>query len=154
MLAAIITRPMWCAARLPSQRERSNRRSAKHHRLADIAVCVARLQRAGAPLSDGPGSFDSLRRDVTVTRCGRGQPDVDVVVDRVLEPARVLTGARYATFGVLGSSRTELERFITVGPRAGGTPLSLTPRSANYFMVFMACMAPLDPLGMTRPGTA
>jgi two-component system, NarL family, sensor histidine kinase DevS len=33
----------------------------------------------------------------------------------VLESARELTGARYAALGVLDSSRTELERFITVG---------------------------------------
>jgi signal transduction histidine kinase len=41
--------------------------------------------------------------------------DVDVVLNRVLESARELTGARYAALGVLGSSRTELERFLTIG---------------------------------------
>ena len=44
-----------------------------------------------------------------------GELDVDVVVDRVLESARALTGARYAALGVLDASRTELARFITVG---------------------------------------
>ena len=44
-----------------------------------------------------------------------GELDVDMVVDRVLESARALTGARYAALGVLDASRTELARFITVG---------------------------------------
>jgi signal transduction histidine kinase len=44
-----------------------------------------------------------------------GELDLDVVVDRVLESARELTGARYAALGVLDSSRTGLERFITAG---------------------------------------
>lgn len=41
--------------------------------------------------------------------------DVDVVLERVLEAARELTGARYAALGVLDPSRNELERFITSG---------------------------------------
>ena len=44
-----------------------------------------------------------------------GELDLEVVVDRVLESARELTGARYAALGVLDSSRTGLERFITAG---------------------------------------
>jgi signal transduction histidine kinase len=41
--------------------------------------------------------------------------DVDLVLNRVLESARELTGARYAALGVLSGSRTELERFLTLG---------------------------------------
>ena len=44
-----------------------------------------------------------------------GELDMEVVVDRVLQSARELTGARYAALGVLDASRTELARFITVG---------------------------------------
>lgn len=44
-----------------------------------------------------------------------GELDLAAVIDRVLESARELTGARYAAIGVLDASRTELERFITVG---------------------------------------
>jgi signal transduction histidine kinase len=44
-----------------------------------------------------------------------GELDVEVVIGRVLDAARELTGARYAALGVLNGSRTELERFITVG---------------------------------------
>ncbi len=38
-----------------------------------------------------------------------------MVLERVLEAARELTGARYAALGILGGSRRELERFITAG---------------------------------------
>lgn len=41
--------------------------------------------------------------------------DVEVVLERVIDAARELTGARYAALGVLDRSRRELERFITVG---------------------------------------
>jgi signal transduction histidine kinase len=41
--------------------------------------------------------------------------DVDVVLRRVLEAARELTGAEYAALGVLDCSQSELERFITAG---------------------------------------
>jgi two-component system, NarL family, sensor histidine kinase DevS len=41
--------------------------------------------------------------------------DVDVVLERVLEAARGLTGAEYAALGVLDRSQSELERFITAG---------------------------------------
>jgi hypothetical protein len=34
-----------------------------------------------------------------------GELDLDRVIDRVLEAARELTGARYAALGVLGASR-------------------------------------------------
>jgi signal transduction histidine kinase len=41
--------------------------------------------------------------------------DLDVVLDRVLESAQELTGARYAALGVLDQSHSELSRFITRG---------------------------------------
>ena len=41
--------------------------------------------------------------------------DVDLVLERVLEAARELTGAEYAALGVLDRSQSELERFITAG---------------------------------------
>ncbi len=41
--------------------------------------------------------------------------DLEVVLNRVLDSARELTGARYAALGVVGDSRTELERFLTIG---------------------------------------
>jgi signal transduction histidine kinase len=41
--------------------------------------------------------------------------DLDVVLERVLEAGRELTGARYAALGVLDRSCGELERFLTAG---------------------------------------
>ena len=41
--------------------------------------------------------------------------DLDAVLERVVEAAREVSGASYAALGVLDRSRTELERFITVG---------------------------------------
>jgi len=50
-----------------------------------------------------------------IARSVLAELDGDVVLQRVLESARALTGARYAALGVLSGSRTELERFITIG---------------------------------------
>jgi len=58
---------------------------------------------------------DQARSLLQVAGSVLGQLDVDVVVDRVLEAARELTGARYAALGVLDASTAELDRFITVG---------------------------------------
>src|SRR5580658_1671378 len=41
--------------------------------------------------------------------------DERAVLDRVLEAAREITGARYAAIGVLNDDRSELEQFLTVG---------------------------------------
>ena len=41
--------------------------------------------------------------------------DVETVLVRVLAAAKDLTGAQYAALGVLGESRTELSRFLTLG---------------------------------------
>jgi len=41
--------------------------------------------------------------------------DVGLILDRLLELARELTGARYAALGILDERRTELEQFLTVG---------------------------------------
>jgi GAF domain-containing protein len=41
--------------------------------------------------------------------------NVDLVLERIVEAARQLTGARYAALGVLDRSRHELERFMTAG---------------------------------------
>jgi signal transduction histidine kinase len=41
--------------------------------------------------------------------------DLGVVLERVLETARELTGARYAALGILNDRRTELAQFLTSG---------------------------------------
>jgi signal transduction histidine kinase len=50
-----------------------------------------------------------------VARGVLGDLDLDVVLERVVEAAKELTGARYAALGVLDDGRTELARFLTSG---------------------------------------
>jgi signal transduction histidine kinase len=57
----------------------------------------------------------AARGALDIARSVLAELDVEVVLNRVLESARELTGARYAALGVLGSSRTELDRFLTIG---------------------------------------
>jgi signal transduction histidine kinase len=58
---------------------------------------------------------DKLRRLLQVGRVLVGELDPEVVLDRILEEARAITGARYAALGVLDEERTKLERFLTRG---------------------------------------
>jgi signal transduction histidine kinase len=55
------------------------------------------------------------RRLLDVGRALVTELDLGVVLDRVLETARELTGARYAALGILNEQRTELEQFLTSG---------------------------------------
>ncbi len=57
----------------------------------------------------------AARGVLDIARSVLAELDLEVVLNRVLECARELTGARYAALGVLGESRTELERFLTIG---------------------------------------
>jgi GAF domain-containing protein len=41
--------------------------------------------------------------------------DLEAILDRLLDTARDITGARYAALGILDASRRELERFVTRG---------------------------------------
>ena len=58
---------------------------------------------------------DRLRRLLDVGQSLVAELDPDTVLERILEEARGLTGARYAALGVLDADRQELERFITAG---------------------------------------
>jgi len=56
-----------------------------------------------------------IRRLLEVGRELVSELDLGVVLDRVLQTAREITGARYAALGVLNEQRTELEQFLTSG---------------------------------------
>ena len=56
-----------------------------------------------------------LARLIDVGRSLLSELDLDVVLDRVLETAAELTGARYAALGILDDRRRELARFLTRG---------------------------------------
>lgn len=57
----------------------------------------------------------ATRGILTIARSVLEQLDIDVVLERVLDAAHDLTGARYAALGVLDESRHELARFLTRG---------------------------------------
>ncbi len=56
-----------------------------------------------------------LRRLLDVGRSLISELEPEVVLQRLLEVARELTGARYAAIGVLDDGRESLERFLTAG---------------------------------------
>src|SRR5271165_6451151 len=56
-----------------------------------------------------------IRRLLDVGRVLTTELDTGVVLDRVLETAREITGARYAALGILNDERTELKQFLTSG---------------------------------------
>jgi signal transduction histidine kinase len=64
----------------------------------------------GAQLSDGDHA-----KLLEVGRALVAELDVEVVLRRVLETARELTGARYAALGILDEAKEELERFVFLG---------------------------------------
>src|SRR3954454_22511289 len=65
-----------------------------------------------------PQSSSDDHRLARLIEVGRGllsELDLDVVLDRVLETARELTGARYAAIGILDERRRELAQFLPRG---------------------------------------
>lgn len=58
---------------------------------------------------------EQIRRLLQVGRALVAEHDTEAVLDRILNEARKITGARYAALGVLDETRQELERFLTVG---------------------------------------
>jgi signal transduction histidine kinase len=56
-----------------------------------------------------------IRRLLDVGRVLTTELDMGLVLDRVLEAAREITGARYAALGVLNEERSELGQFLTSG---------------------------------------
>ena len=58
---------------------------------------------------------DRLRQLIALGPSLVAELDLDVLLNRLLETACSVTGARYAALGVLDRERQELERFITVG---------------------------------------
>jgi signal transduction histidine kinase len=61
------------------------------------------------------GNATGTRAIVEMARAVLSELDLEVVLHRVLESARELTGARYGALGVLDERKQRLERFLTVG---------------------------------------
>jgi two-component system, NarL family, sensor histidine kinase DevS len=62
-----------------------------------------------------PPDPDQLRRLLAVGIALVSELDTETVLERILEDARAITGARYAALGVLDDERITLERFLTSG---------------------------------------
>jgi signal transduction histidine kinase len=76
-----------------------------------------------------PAAVSGVLGVLDVARGVLADLDLDLVLERVIEAARELTGARYAAVGVLDPSRSELERFITAGiDRATQESIGALPR--------------------------
>jgi signal transduction histidine kinase len=70
--------------------------------------------------------------------------DLDAVLERVVESARALLGARYAALGVLDPARRELERFITAGiDEAARRRIGSLPRGRGVLGELIANPRPL-----------
>jgi signal transduction histidine kinase len=63
----------------------------------------------------GSAEEHGIRRLLDVGRALTQELDQRILLDRVLETAREITGARYAALGILNEGHTELEQFLTSG---------------------------------------
>ena len=78
-------------------------------------ACDERVTRLDVKTPRGPADEEQLRRLNEVAKMLVSELDLEEVLDRVLELARDLTGARYAALGILDEGKSALERFLTVG---------------------------------------
>lgn len=87
---------------------------------------------------------DRIRRLLDVGRELVSELDSEVVLQRILEEARALTGARYAALGVLNDERSELERFLTSGmDHAAHRAIGELPRGRGVLGVLIEEPRPL-----------
>ncbi len=70
---------------------------------------------APSPASKVDPDESWVRRLLAVGRSLTSELDRDVVLHRVLDTARQMTGARYAALGILNADHTGLENFLTSG---------------------------------------
>ena len=64
---------------------------------------------------DEPVEVDRLRQLIALGPALVAEVDLEVLLNRLLETACSITGARYAALGILDRDRRELERFVTIG---------------------------------------
>lgn len=87
---------------------------------------------------------DRLRRLLDVGETLVSELDPDTVLERILEEAQRLTGARYAALGVLDEQRKELERFVTAGiDKVARSRIGELPRGRGVLGVLIEDPRPL-----------
>jgi len=87
---------------------------------------------------------DRLRQLIALGPALVSELDLETLLNRLLETACSVTGAKYAALGILNKERTELERFVTHGvtqeqERAIGAP----PRGRGILGVLITDPRPL-----------
>jgi signal transduction histidine kinase len=90
-------------------------RPASIRRDPPTASVVLPLLEWRAMAADRRFDADQAERLLDAGRALVAELDTEVVLERLLETARELTGARYAAIGVLDEERRSLERFLTSG---------------------------------------
>jgi len=94
---------------------------------------------------------DRLHRLLDVGQTLVAELDPDTVLERILEEARHLTGARYAALGVLDEQRKQLERFLTAGvDRATHRAIGELPRGRGVLGVLIEDPRPLRVADIAR----
>ena len=105
------------------------------------------IHRADGVEVEGPVASSEepwLRRLLDVGRALTRELDQRVVLDRVLETAREITGARYAALGILNEQQTELEQFLTLGiDEATHRTIGVLPRGRGVLGVLIEHPQPL-----------
>jgi GAF domain-containing protein len=92
----------------------------------------------------GSLDVDRLWRVIDVGRGVLAELDLEAVLNRVLETARELTGARFAALGVLDESREKLERFVVRGiDKRTQLETGELPRGRGVLGVLISDPAPL-----------
>ncbi len=87
---------------------------------------------------------DQLRRLLDVGRTLVSELDPDTVLERILEEAQRLTGARYAALGVLDEQRRQLGRFVTAGvDKSTHRKIGALPRGRGVLGVLIEDPRPL-----------
>lgn len=98
------------------------------------------------PASDGAARdrVDRLERLLAAGRALTCELDLPTVLERILEAARDLTGARYAALGVLGEDRRDLIEFLTAGlDEAGREAIGELPRGYGVLGLLMSRPEPI-----------
>ncbi len=85
-----------------------------------------------------------IRRLLDVGRALVASLDTDAILDRLLEAAREVTGARYAALGVLDERRVQLAQFLTAGvDEATGRAIGEPPKGRGVLGILISEPRPL-----------
>jgi len=87
---------------------------------------------------------ERLQRLIAVGRSLVSELDLDIVLERLLDTAQELTGARYAALGIMDERRRELDQFLTRGiDEEHRTVIGELPRGRGILGVLITDATPL-----------